>query len=188
MRLLLTLGTIFDAERMIPVSSCHVGGRSFLISGQENIDWMTELYEGGARFQVFTSTNPCSCDFELWREMGLPETLVKDQRRADEVYLKMGAVPLGTCLPYYHGNLPLPGTHFAWGGSAGATFINSIIGARGNREGSPSVVVASICGVTPAYGLHLKENRFGKVIVDISGLDHSSMPLGDYSALGSYIG
>lgn len=65
MRLLLTLGTIFDAEWMIPVSSCHVGGRSFLISGQENIDWMTELYEGGARFQVFTSTNPCSCDFEL---------------------------------------------------------------------------------------------------------------------------
>lgn len=57
MRLLLTLGTIFDAERMIPVSSCHIGGRSFLISGQENIDWMTELYEGGARFQVFTSTN-----------------------------------------------------------------------------------------------------------------------------------
>jgi predicted aconitase len=38
MRLLVTLGTVFDAQRMIPVTSCHVGGRSFLISGQENID------------------------------------------------------------------------------------------------------------------------------------------------------
>ena len=188
MRLLVTLGTIYDAERMIPVTSCHVGGRSFLISGQENIDWMTDLYEGGARFQIFTSTNPCSCDFGLWKEMGLPEQLIIDQKRADEVYVKMGAVPLGTCLPYYHGNLPMPGTSFAWGGSAGATYINSMIGARGNREGSPSVVAAAICGVTPAYGLHLKENRYGKVVVDLSGLDYPSLTLGAFSALGSYIG
>ena len=188
MRLLITLGTIYDAEKMIPVSSCHLGGRSFLISGQENIDWMTDLYEGGARFQVFTSTNPCSCDCGLWKEMGLPAQLIEDQKRADEIYIKLGAVPLGTCLPYYHGNLPMPGTSFAWGGSAGATYMNSMIGARGNREGSPSVVAASICGVTPAYGLHLKENRYGKVIVDVSALDFDTMTLGDFSALGSYIG
>ena len=120
--------------------------------------------------------------------MGLPEELVSNQRRADEPYLKMGAVPLGSCLPYQLGNVPLPGTHFAWGGSAGATFVNSVLGARGNREGSPSVIAAAIAGVTPEYGLHLKENRYGKVLVDLSGLDHSSLRLSDYSAIGSYVG
>lgn len=188
MRLLVTLGEIYGARRMIPVSSCHVGGRSYLISGEENIEWMEDLWQGGARFQVFTSTNPCSVDFEQWREMGLPEQLVANQRRLDEIYLKMGAVPLGSCLPYQLGNLPLPGSHFAWGGSAGATFVNSVIGARGNREGSPSVIAAAITGVTPEYGLHLKENRYGQVLVDLSNLDHHSLTLSQYSAIGSYIG
>jgi len=188
MRLLVTLGEIYGAERMIPVSSCHAGGRSYLVSGEENIEWMNDLLNGGARFQVFTSTNPCSVDLERWKEMALPEKLVLNQRRTDEPYLKMGAVPLGSCLPYQLGNLPLPGTHFAWGGSAGATFVNSVFGARGNREGSPSVIAAAIAGVTPEYGLHLKQNRYGKVLVDLSGLDHSSLRLSDYSAIGSYVG
>ena len=188
MRLLVTLGEIYGAERMIPVSSCHVGGRSYLISGEENIEWMKDLLEGGARFQVFTSTNPCSVDSQQWEKMGLPEELVSNQKRTDLLYSKMGAVPLGSCLPYQLGNLPLPGTHFAWGGSAGATFVNSAFGARGNREGSPSVIAAAIAGVTPEYGLHLKENRYGKVLVDLSGLDHSSLTLSQYSAIGSYIG
>jgi predicted aconitase len=188
LRLLVTLGEVYGAERMIPVSSCHVGGRSYLISGEENIEWMTDLYEGGARFQVLTSTNPCSADLEQWNRMALPEELVRNQKRTDRLYLNMGAVPLGSCLPYQLGNLPLPGTHFAWGGSAGATFVNSVFGARGNREGSPSVIAAAIAGVTPEYGLHLKENRYGKVLVDLSRLDHSSMTLAEYSAIGSYIG
>jgi len=188
MRLLVTLGEVYEAKRMIPVSSCHVGGRSFLISGEESIEWMTELYEGGARFQVFTSTNPCSVDFDRWKEMGLPEDLVRKQSRTDACYMRMGAVPLGSCLPYQTGNLPLPGTHFSWGGSAGATFSNSVLAARGNREGMPSVIAAGIAGVTPEYGLHLKENRYGQVLVDLSGLDHSSLRLSDYSAIGSYVG
>jgi predicted aconitase len=188
MRLLVALGEIYDAKRMIPVSSCHLGGRSYLVSGEENIEWMTSLFDGGGRFQVFTSTNPCSVDFDQWKEMGLPEELVWNQQRADKLYLKMGAVPMGTCLAYQLGNLPLPGTHFSWGGSAGATFVNSVFGARGNREGSPSAVAAAIAGVTPEYGLHLQENRHGKVLVDLSELDHSSLTLSDYSAIGFYVG
>ena len=43
MRLLVTLGEIYGAERTIPVSSCHVGGRSYLIFGEENIEWMNDL-------------------------------------------------------------------------------------------------------------------------------------------------
>ena len=83
-RLLVTLGEIYGAKRMIPVSSCHVGGRSYLISGKENIEWMSDLQSGGAHFRVFNSTNPCSVDREQWKEMGLPEQLVLNQRRTYE--------------------------------------------------------------------------------------------------------
>ena len=188
MQLLVMLGELYEAKRMVPVSSCHVGGREYLLSGEEHINWMTELLLGGARFQPFTSTNPCSVDFDQWKEMGVPETLVLNTQRLDELYLKMGAVPLGSCLPYQLGNLPLPGTHFAWEGSAGSIFVNSAFGARGNREGAHSVIAAAITGSTPEYGLHLKENRYGKILVDLSGLDHSSLSLSDYSAVGFYLG
>ena len=50
------------------------------------------------------------------------------------------------------------------------------------------MVAAAIAGVTPEYGLHLKENRYGKVLVDLSGLNPSSLSLTEYSAIGSYIG
>jgi predicted aconitase len=58
MRLLVTLGEVYEAKRMIPVFSCHVGGRSYLISGEESIEWMTELYDGGARFQFSPPRTP----------------------------------------------------------------------------------------------------------------------------------
>ena len=34
----------------------------------------------------------------------------------------------------------------------------------------------------------MKENRYGDVLVDLSGLDHSTLNLSDYSAIGSYVG
>jgi predicted aconitase len=187
MQLLVTIGELYGAKRMVPVASCHVGGREYLIAGEEHLNWMTELLSGGARFQCFTSTNPSSVDFDQWKEMGIPESLVLNTRRLDDLYLKMGAVPTGSCLPYL-GNLPLPGTHFAFEGSSGSVFVNSVIGARGNREGAHSVIAAAITGSTPEYGLHLREERYGKIVVDLSGLDHSSLSLTDYSAVGFYVG
>ena len=72
MRILVTVGEIYGADRMIPVSSCHMVGLSYLVSGEEHIEWITDLLQGGARFKVLSSTNPCSVDFDQWRDMGLP--------------------------------------------------------------------------------------------------------------------
>jgi predicted aconitase len=35
MQLLITLGTVYDAERMIPVTTCHLGGRNVLLGGRK---------------------------------------------------------------------------------------------------------------------------------------------------------
>jgi hypothetical protein len=69
--------------------------------------------------------------------MGVPEKLVSNQRRTDEPYLKMGAVPLGTCLPYQLGNLPLPGTHFAWEVQPGLLSSTRLSGPGGIGKAPP---------------------------------------------------
>ena len=83
MRLPVTLGEIHSTERMVPVSSRHVGGRSCPISDGKNMEWMSHLFEGGPRFRVLTPTNPCSADLERWYKLGLPEDLIRDRRKVD---------------------------------------------------------------------------------------------------------
>jgi phosphomecalonate degydratase large subunit len=61
-RLLVTLGEIYGAERMIPVSSCHAGGRSYLISGEENLEWMNDLRSGGRRWGYRRNSSQTSAE------------------------------------------------------------------------------------------------------------------------------
>ena len=97
----------------------------------------------------------------------------------------MGIVVSATCTPYLAGNLPRFGEHIAWSESSAISFSNSVIGARTNREGGPSALAASLCGVTPNYGLHLTENRKPEVSVNVSAkLEDSS----DFGALGYVVG
>ena len=107
---------------------------------------MQDLVDGGARFRAPATLNPGQVDFEQWKEMGLPKDLIKKQTMADEPFMKLGVIPVGTCLPYLHGNLPRFGEHFSWGGSSGQIFANSVLGARGNRDGAPSVIASAITG------------------------------------------
>ena len=97
----------------------------------------------------------------------------------------MGIVVSATCTPYLAGNLPRFGEHIAWSESSAISFSNSVIGARTNREGGPSALAASLCGVTPNYGLHLDENRNPNVLVDVNAkLDDNA----DFGALGYVVG
>lgn len=188
MALLVAVGEVYEAEKMINISSAHVVSNCYKTSGEENIQWLTELIEGGAHFSVFTTLNPGSVDLLHWYEMGVSKKLVEDQRRLTGCYLKLGAIPINSCLPYAHGNAPRLGEHISWAGTSSAVFANSVLGGRGNREGGPSVVAAAVVGATPEYGLHFSEERRGQVIIDTRELDLTRFTLSDYSALGCYVG
>jgi len=90
-----------------------------------------------------------------------------------------------TCTPYLIGNLPCFGEHIAWSESSAVTFVNSVIGARTNREGGPSAIAAAIIGKTPAYGLHLETERKPDLTFEVEA-DVSTLP--DFGALGYFIG
>jgi len=108
-------------------------------------------------------------DPERWREMGVDQEFHSMQMRILNAYRRMGVEVTCTCAPYHGVNVPSPGEHVAWAESSAVNYINSVVGARTNREGGPSALAAAIAGRTPEWGLHIKENRRPEVLVDVEG-------------------
>jgi predicted aconitase len=92
-------------------------------------------------------------------------------RRMMEAYCKLGCAQTWTCAPYQAGHRPAFGTDVAWGESNAVAFCNSVLGARTNRYGDFLDIACAIAGRAPDYGLHRTENRFAKIVIDVSALD-----------------
>ena len=159
MQILATLGTIYGAERMLPVTSVQIAGVSYDNLGEAGLQFLTEMAEGGGRARVLATLNPAGMDMENWLTLGIPADFAENQERVIDAFARMGVVTTCTCTPYLTGNVPHYGEHIAWAESSAVCYANSILGARSNREGGPSALAAALTGRTPAYGLHLDENR-----------------------------
>lgn len=158
-----------SARGYVRISSVHLSGISYATIGDEGLDFLRKVSKI-ARFRVLTTTNPAGMDLKRWRRMGIPEDFAEKQLRIVRLLLRMGAVPTLTCTPYLAGNLPVFKQHVCWGESSAVSFVNSVIGARTNREGSIKGIVAATVGYTPLYGKHLDEDRAPSLRVDVTGL------------------
>ena len=184
MRLLVRLGDIYNAEKMISVASVQVAGVSYKSIGDPGLEFLQDISKE-AKVKVLTFLNPAGMDLEKWKEMGIDESFAKKQLAIIEAFRKMGIIISATCTPYLAGNLPHYRQHIAWSESSAVSFANSVIGARTNREGGPSALAAAITGFTPYYGLHLDENRQPDYVIEVkTELKYNS----DFAALGYYIG
>jgi predicted aconitase len=184
-RLLVRLGEIYGADKMIPVGSVQVAGVSYKSIGEPGTSFLEDIASKNAKAKVLTYLNPAGMDLENYKELRFPEDFAKNQIRIINAFKQMGIVITSTCTPYLAGNLPRFREHIAWSESSAVSFSNSVIGARTNREGGPSALAASICGVTANYGLHLWENRQPNIKIHINAdIDFTS----DYGALGYYVG
>jgi len=164
-RILLALGKIYEAEGFVEISSAHVSGISYDNIGEEGLEWLKSIR---GRVKVRTTLNPAGMDLEKWKEMGISEEFRKKQLEIIEVFEKIGAEITLTCTPYYLLK-PKFGEHLAWAESSAIVYVNSIIGARTNRESGISALASAIAGVSPYYGLHIKENRAPTIVVRASG-------------------
>ena len=184
-RLLVRLGDIYKAEKMIPVGSVQVAGVSYKSIADPGLEFLEDLASKDAKVKVLTFLNPAGMDLENWDILGFPKDFAEKQIRIMNAFKKMGIIITSTCTPYLAGNLPRFREHIAWSESSAVSFANSVIGARTNREGGPSALAAAICGRTPYYGLHLWENRQPTIKVEVDAkLEFNS----DFGALGYYIG
>lgn len=176
MELLVALGDIYGAERLIPIASAQVSGASFKTIGDAGLRFL-EDFSQEAKVTVRSSLNPLGLDLTRWRAMGVDEKFHERQARIVSAYRTLGVEPLYTCTPYLSGNRPRRGQHLAWAESSATVFANSVLGAMTNREGGPSALAAGIIGKTAEYGLHLKENRKPRVRIDLEEVPRGLAPL-----------
>lgn len=184
-RLLVRLGEIYGADKMIPVSSAQVAGVSYKSIGDPGVEFLEDYASRGAKVKIVTFLNPAGMDIEDWQKLDVPRGFAEKQLRIMKAFKEMGIVVSATCTPYLAGNLPRFREHIAWSESSAIAFSNSVIGARTNREGGPSALAAALCGVTPNYGLHLDENRKPQVLVEVDAKLEDSA---DFGALGYVVG
>ncbi|MCI0504063.1 aconitase X catalytic domain-containing protein [Candidatus Micrarchaeota archaeon] len=185
MEILVALGRIYGAQRMVPVTSVQVSGVSYKTIGEAGLGYLKGLAQKGAKARVPAFLNPAGMDIAQWKEMRVPEDFARKQIEVLDAYASMGISKTCTCAPYFIGIRPKRGEHIAWAESSAVAFANSVLGARTNREGGPSALAAAICGVTPYYGLHIEKNRVASLVVDVKcGL----RTIADFGALGSLVG
>ncbi|MDH3364730.1 MAG: aconitase X catalytic domain-containing protein [Thermoplasmata archaeon] len=179
MELLVALGDIYGARRLIPVASAQVSGASFKTIGDAGISWLEEI-AAEATVSVPAMVNPLGLDMRRWRSMGLTAEFHSKQARIVKAYDSMGLLPVYSCTPYLAGHRPRRGQHVAWAESSATVFANSVAGARTNREGGPSALAAAIIGKTAEYGLHLEENRVPRVLVKLKSVSEEHIPIAGY--------
>jgi predicted aconitase len=102
-----------------------------------------------------------------------------------EAYEGVGAILSWSCIPYMAENIPLYGETVAFSESSATPYVNSVIGARTNREAAQSALAAGVIGKTPEYGLHLKENRRGTHLIRVQAALNDEF---DYTLLGYCVG
>ena len=185
MEIVVALGTIYDAQDLVPVSHVQVSGVSYKNLGDAGLEFLREWAAQGARVRVPTTLNPAGMDLRHWRELGFPADFAAQQQAVLDAFTAMGIETTCTCTPYLVGYAPKLGDHIAWGESSAISFANSVLGARTNREGGPGALAAAIVGRTGRFGLHLDENRAPTHRVDVHCLVQSDS---DWGALGYLVG
>ena len=163
MEILVALGDVYGAEKLVPITSAQVSGASYKTIGKWGLSWLQSL---NARAAVPAVLNPIGMPREGWQEFGIGEEFAARQAEVVEAYRRLGIRVECTCTPYYL-RITEYGEHLAWSESSAVAYANSVLGARTNREGGPSALAAAIIGKTPYYGLHLVENRRPQVVVEV---------------------
>ena len=187
MKILVRMGEIAGAERLIDVTSAHID--SCLYHGPVGLDFAKRLADWGATVRVPTTLNVSSLDLlhpDLYR--GDPGTRAS-ARRLMELYVSMGCTPTWTCAPYQLPHRPAFGQHIAWAESNAIVFANSVLGARTDRYGDFIDICAAITGRAPEAGLHLTAARAATSVFDVRPLSdriRASSTL--FPALGHLVG
>ena len=180
-RLLYSLGELGNAEKLIPIKSAHVSGVSYKNIGDGGLKFLKKI---STPVSVPTTLNPLGFDLTEDGPVNIDEHFRGKQLEIIRAYMDMGIMESFTCTPYYFYNEPSFGDHLSWAESSAITYVNSIIGARTNRESGPSALAAAIIGKTPDHGMHMENNRKAKLIIKTNRkLEYSEL-----GALGLYIG
>ncbi|SDP64178.1 aconitase X catalytic domain-containing protein [Desulforhopalus singaporensis] len=172
------IGETFDAKRMVPITRAHVA-----LSSQDADLWFVEkMLSLGATCKVSPTVNP-SIDLKYLNQhlFEIPKAGVDIVSATNAAYQKIGATLTFDCTPYLQQNVPGMGEVIAFSESSATPYVNSVLGARSNRESSQSALCAAVTGLVPEYGLLLDEHRYGEILVEVEADIETDF---DYQLLG----
>ena len=150
MEILVALGEIYGAKKLIPITSVQVAGVSYHNLGDAGLEYLEELAKDG-KVTIKTTLNPAGMDLTDWEKLGISKEFAEKQLKVIDAFKKLGIETTATCTPYLVGNKPNKNDHIAWSESSAVCYANSVLGAKTNREGGPSALAAAIIGKTPVY-------------------------------------
>jgi len=183
MKILVSLGELYGATKLIPINSAHISGVSYKTLGDAPTEFLRTLSDADGKVKVKATLNPHGFDVEYLGKK-LDKRLCEKQLNVLKTFERMGFTPSFTCTPYYL-QTTVKNAHLAWAESSAVVYANSILGAWTNREGGPSALAAAIIGKTPDYGMHKAENRQPKILVR---LEDRLKNEAEFGALGIYLG
>ncbi len=123
----------------------------------------------------------------------IPKGSFKEDEEMQEAYragydklLEHGWLNWSSCTPYFNTRIPKMGEYAASSESSAAAYINTILGARTNRESCVNTVYCAYTGCLPKYGTHLDENRAAKCIIELDDEVRDNLKgAADWAALGA---
>jgi predicted aconitase len=167
MRILASFSRAVGATSLLDVSRAHIDG--CLYHGQVSLDFVERLVDGGGRVRVPTTLNVGALDLIHPELIRLTAAEQAPARRLMNAHEALGCQPTFTCAPYQTSFRPAFGEQIAWGESNAIVFANSVIGARTNRYGDFIDLCCALTGRAPEWGLHLDENRRGRILFRLTG-------------------
>lgn len=187
MSILVRMAEISGAKELLDISGAHIDSTVYI--GDAGLEFAERLASLGAKVSVPTTLNVSGLDEHHWKEWAVPPDWARQAQRQMTAYQSMGTIPTWTCAPYQTEMRPLFGQQIAWGESNAIVFANSVIGARTERYPDLFDVCCAITGRAPAIGLHLTENRAGKLLLNLKDIPEALQVSDDfYPVLGHFLG
>jgi predicted aconitase len=189
-RVLLAIGRLGNAEKLIPIKWAHVSGVSYLTIGDYGSNFLQRISAiKGTKFKIFTTINPCGMDVENWDRLEISAEYAEKQLKIINAYQKLGIANSFTCVPFQSYPVPAKGTHVSWAESSAAIFANSILKLKTNRESAVSALAGALTGKTVYSDLHIDENRKPTFAIRVK-LTRKRRLTGsvDYGVLGYFAG
>ncbi len=176
-RTLVMYGETFNAERMVPVTGKY--GHTVVSFGLGMMKPVYRLYDqlieaGLTDGQKFTA-DPRPLDKNVpanfLENLVFNKFMYSEQRRYEKQLDILGVLgdDAYTCACYMDevGNIPKRGEILSWAESSAVVYVNSVIGARCNRNSGILELMGSIAGFVPEFGLLTDEGRKATWVVEV---------------------
>jgi predicted aconitase len=106
LKLLITLGELNQATKLVPIQRSQVAGVSYKTAGDATLELIQNLAQEKVSAKGLATQNPAGMDLTRWQEMGIKPEFASKQLQICDAYQRLGIKSICTCTPYLSGNCP----------------------------------------------------------------------------------